>query len=169
MAQQARGQRRIAIGQLAVDVHRGACAPQAVGQRFVRAVRTPGQTARRLVPQRAQRPGGAARCERADLLLQPQYMLPDALALAAARGVGERVVDEARQRLHEQFIGRLGDQQQRKIVAQLGEFPVSGEQGRAQAQSIDRVQVLARPPAGQEKSNLCLSIRFHVFISLYCR
>ena len=82
--------------------------------------------------------------------------------------IAERSVDEARQRLHEQVIGAIGDQHQRKIVAQLGEFAVAGEKGRTQIQSIDCVQMLARPPAGQEKSNVRLSIRFHVFINLPC-
>ncbi len=165
MAQQARRQRGIAIRHLAVDFDGGVRALQAVGERFVGAL---GQTPGRLVPQRRQRAALAACNERANFLLEPQNMLPDALALAAARGGVEGAVDEPRQGLHEQAIGAMGDQQQRKIVAQLVEFAVAGEKRRTQIQSVDGVQMLVRAPARQEKCDVCLSIRFHVFINLPC-
>ena len=114
MAQQARRHRGVAVRHLAVDLDRGAGAPQAVLERFVRALRQP---ARRLVPKRGERRGVAACGERADFLLQPQGMLSDALTVAAARGDAECAVDEARQRPHEQVIDAIGHQHQWKIVA----------------------------------------------------
>ncbi len=47
-----------------------------------------------------------------------------------------------------------GHEHQREVVAQFREIAIPGQQGGAQSEPVDRVQVLAGPAAGEEEGDV---------------
>ena len=164
VTRQARGQGGVAVDDLAVHGDGGAHAPEAVAQRrlTIHVERRGG-----CVPECGQEATlkGCLHRSRghlgANLALQPQGVVADAVALFVRRGGRQRAIDEAGQRVHRRAIGMAGHEHQREVVAQGGEIVMPGQEGRAQAKPLHGLQVPPVAAAGEEERDVRVGGRFH--------
>ena len=156
--EQTKRHRLVVADDIAVDLHRGTQAAQAVVQEIV-AFRADGGD--REVPHLRQRAGGAFGDQGPDFPLEPVGVLPQPFWVAV-RDVVERAIDQSGKRLHR--LAAAADQHDREIIAQRREIAIAGEHGGLQIALGERVERAARDSAGEvkgdERLKFCLHVRF---------
>ncbi len=121
------------------------------------------------VPEHRQRSGGALRGQGADLLLEPQSVLPHPVAVGAFGKLVESAIEQSGEGLRRCLLRTVRDQHEREVVPKLGEIAVAGEKRGTQAKLADRIELASRALPGQMKYDVRLKFCLHVGVALLCR
>ncbi len=112
-----------------------------------------------LAPEIGQRGPRAGAHGFSDFALEPQGVVTQSLRAGTLCGFCEQIVEERRERYGRRPGG--GRQDQRKVVAELGEVAKPGERRGAQAKTVDRADTGTGPFPGEVKRHVISGFGFH--------